>query len=89
MPEQKRTNMDCTDVKALLSAIIDGELPADDRHRAERHLADCATCRTVVSDAEHADALVAATVGLDGPDDRLPDGFEGAVLAVPATTATG
>jgi hypothetical protein len=73
--------MDCTDVKALLSAIIDGELAADDRHRAERHLADCAACRTVVGDAEHADALVAATVGLDGPDDRLPDGFEGAVLA--------
>jgi len=81
MPEQKRTNMDCTDVKALLSAIIDGELPADDRHRAERHLAECAACRTVVSEAEHADALVAAVVASDGTADRLPDGFERAVLA--------
>jgi hypothetical protein len=73
--------MDCTDVKALLSAIVDGELPPDDRHRAERHLAECATCRTFVSEAEHADALVVAAVGIDGPADRLPDGFEGAVLA--------
>ena len=73
--------MDCTDVKALLSAIIDGELTADLKHRAERHLAECAACRTLVSEAEHADALVAAAVGLDGPADRLPDGFEGAVLA--------
>ncbi len=81
MSEEKQTNMDCTDVKALLSAIIDGGLPAHDGHRAERHLAECAACRTLVSEAEHADALVAATVRLDGPADRLPDGFEGAVLA--------
>ncbi len=81
MNDQKQTNMDCTDVKALLSAIIDGGLPAHDGHRAERHLAECAACRTFVSEAEHADALVAATVRLDGPADRLPDGFEGAVLA--------
>ena len=81
MSEEKQANMDCTDVKALLSAIIDGGLAEDDRHRAERHLAECAACRTLVSEAEHADALVAATVRLDGPADRLPDGFEGAVLA--------
>jgi len=81
MNNEQRTNMDCTDVKALLSAIIDGALPADERHRSERHLADCAACRTFVSEAEHADALVAAAVRLDGPADRLPDGFEGAVLA--------
>ncbi len=81
MSEEKQTNMDCTDVKALLSAIIDGGLPAHDGHRAERHLAECAACRTFVSEAEHADALVAAAVQLDGPADRLPDGFEGAVLA--------
>ncbi len=81
MPQEKLTTMDCTDVKALLSAIIDGGLPAHDRHPAERHLAECAACRTFVSEAEHADALVAAAVRLGGPDDRLPDGFEGAVLA--------
>ena len=81
MSQEKRTNMDCTDVKALLSAIIDGGLPANDRHGAERHLAECGACRTLVSEAERADALVAAAVELDGPADRLPDGFEGAVLA--------
>ncbi len=79
--EEKQANMDCTDVKALLSAIIDGELPADDRHRAERHLAECAGCRSLVSETEHADTLVAAAVARSGPADRLPDGFEGRVLA--------
>ena len=81
MSDMSNLNMDCTDIKATLSAIIDGELPADDRHRAERHLADCAECRNLVSETEHADTLVGAAVRLDGPADRLPDGFEGAVLA--------
>ena len=82
MNETKDITMDCTDIKALLSAIIDGELAADRRHGAERHLAGCADCRTLVSLAEHGDALVAAAVGLDGDHaDRLPEGFESAVLA--------
>ena len=28
-----------------LQALIDGELRLDERHRAERHLAECAPCR--------------------------------------------
>ncbi len=82
MNDKNHVTMDCTDIKALLSAIIDGELALDQRHRAERHLAECADCRTVVSDAEHADAMVAIAVepGL-GRTDGLPEGFEAAVLA--------
>ncbi len=82
MNEKNHITMDCTDIKALLSGIIDGELAADQRHCAERHLAECADCRTVVSDAEHANMLVANAVGPgDGRPDRLPGGFEAAVLA--------
>ncbi len=81
MNDKSHMTMDCTDIKALLSAIIDGAGDPDERHRAERHLADCAACRKLVSDAEEADALLAAAVAGDGPNDRLPDGFEGAVLS--------
>ncbi len=82
MNDKNDITMDCTDIKALLSAIIDGELAADQRHRAERHLAECAGCRTVVNDAEHADMLIGTAVDRGGGHpDRLPDGFEAAVLA--------
>lgn len=82
MNDKNHITMDCTDIKALLSAILDGELAVDQRHRAERHLAQCADCRMVVSDAEHADSMVAKAIGPgDGHADRLPEGFEAAVLA--------
>ena len=81
MNDKSHRTMDCTDIKALLSAIIDGAGDPDERHRAERHLADCTACRKLVTDAEEADALLAAAVAGDGPNDRLPDGFEGAVLS--------
>ncbi len=81
MNDKSHMTMDCTDIKAMLSAIIDGAGDPDERHRAERHLAECAACRGLVSDTEQADALLAAAVDSDGPGDRLPDGFEGAVLS--------
>ena len=81
MNDKIHMTMDCTDIKAMLSAIIDGAGDPDERHRAERHLADCTACRRLVSDAEQADALLAAAVDSDGPSDRLPEGFEGAVLS--------
>ncbi len=78
MNEPHNDTMDCTDIKALLSALVDDELAADQRHHAERHLTDCEGCRGLLSDAERYDALVAAAVA-DGPA-GLPDGFEQAVL---------
>lgn len=37
--------MSCDDVGPLLLRRLDGRLEADDRHRLESHLAQCAACR--------------------------------------------
>lgn len=73
--------MDCTDIKALLSALIDDCVESDTRHLAERHLADCNSCRTLLDEAEAAEAMVAASVDNLAPLDTLPDGFKANVLA--------
>lgn len=73
--------MDCTDIKALLSALIDDCVESDTRHLAERHLADCKSCRTLIDETEAAEAMVAASVGDLAPLDTLPDGFKASVLA--------
>ena len=52
--------MDCTDVKALLSGLVDDEVDGDVRHAAERHIAGCAGCRTLLDEAEALDALIRA-----------------------------
>jgi anti-sigma factor RsiW len=71
--------LDCTDIRAMLSALVDDELDAARRHAAERHLAGCAACRTLLDEAEGIDALGAAAAGRE---DRspLPAGFEDDVL---------
>ncbi|MCH7663872.1 MAG: zf-HC2 domain-containing protein [Chloroflexi bacterium] len=74
-------SLDCTDIKALLSALIDDCVESDTRHLAERHLADCKSCRTLIDEAEAAEAMVAASVGDLAPLDTLPDGFKANVLA--------
>lgn len=74
------TNLDCTDLKAFLSALIDDAIDADARHGAERHLAECADCRTLVDEVERADAALAEATAA-ATTDRLPDGFAPAVLA--------
>ncbi|MHC4272740.1 MAG: anti-sigma factor family protein [Planctomycetota bacterium] len=79
MTEQNDPKFDCTDIKAMLSALIDDEAEASDRYRAERHLADCKACRELLSDAERNDALVATAVAGPQPG-GLPAGFEAAVL---------
>ena len=45
----------CEDISAVLSGLLDGELEADVRHRAEVHLAQCDSCRALVSEAEDMD----------------------------------
>jgi hypothetical protein len=37
--------MNCSEVRELVSPLIDGELPADDWARAQEHLDRCDTCR--------------------------------------------
>lgn len=73
--------MDCTDIKALLSALIDDCVESETRHLAERHLADCKSCRTLLDESEAAEAMVAASVSDLAPLDTLPDGFKANVLA--------
>jgi hypothetical protein len=72
-------SMDCTDIKALLSALVDDTVTDDQRYEAERHLADCQACRTMLDDAEAAEALLRSQ--LVDEADALPAGFEQAVLA--------
>lgn len=73
--------MDCKDIQANLSGLLDDELTPERRHLAERHLVSCELCRTMIDDAERADALVSADVGawLD-ESSGLPQGFIDGVL---------
>jgi hypothetical protein len=75
---------DCTDIKALLSALVDGELDADTQHAAERHLAECRACRTLVDQAESLNELIRLESDSTGGD-ALPDGFARSVLQRTAT----
>lgn len=74
------TTIDCTDIKALLSPYIDGQLDEQTRHRAERHIAQCEACRNLVNQAEQLDALIAADVQAATPPGLSPD-FFGSVMA--------
>jgi len=73
--------MDCTDIKVLLSGLIDDELDAETRHLAERHIAECRACRDLVDEAEAAHQLLASEAELNLAPDELPAGFAGAVLS--------
>ena len=73
--------MDCTDIRVLLSGLIDDEVDGDTRHAAERHLAECAECRALIDEAESLNQLiVTSTAGADGIEPLSPD-FIGNVLS--------
>ena len=74
-------SMDCTDIRALLSGLLDDELEQDVRHDAERHLAECDTCRSLVDETEQLDALIVADATSIAGSTGLPEGFEARVLA--------
>ena len=83
MTEPTRTTMravDCTDIKAMLSGLIDDEVDATARHEAERHLAECGRCRQLLDEAEALDELVQADVESLIDPRGLPTGFEAVVL---------
>ena len=73
--------MDCTDIKSLLSALLDDHLDAPTLHRAERHLAECRSCRNFVGEAERNERLIAEEVASAFWGDGPPEGFEQAVLS--------
>ena len=81
MNDRPKENLDCTDIKALLSALIDDRIDAESRYRAERHLGECNACRELVSEAELNEALIAAQGRPDSGNTELPEGFEVAVLS--------
>ena len=73
-------SMDCTDIKVLLSGLIDDELDAQTRHLAERHLAECTDCRNIMNEAEALTGFIALEAE-EGGAGALPEGFAGAVLS--------
>ncbi len=81
MDEKLMETLDCTDIKALLSGLIDDRVDPALRHRAERHLAECKPCRQLLNQAETAEAMVAASVSALGDSEALPEEFEAKVLA--------
>jgi predicted anti-sigma-YlaC factor YlaD len=48
---------DCRPLFAYLSAYLDGELPAVDCRRLERHCRECRRCRTVIDGLRRTVAL--------------------------------
>jgi hypothetical protein len=72
---------DCTDIKVLLSALVDDQIDAEGRYAAERHLAECEACRRLMEQAESLDALVSADIRRLVDPRGLPAEFERQVLA--------
>ena len=81
MDEKLMETLDCTDIKALLSGLIDDRVDSATRHGAERHLAECKSCRELLDQAEAAETMVAASIAALGDAEPLPDQFESTVLA--------
>jgi hypothetical protein len=74
------TELDCKDIKALLSGYIDGELDQPTRHLADRHLAGCVPCRNLVEETERLNTLIALDAQRMMWPAGLPAGFEDKVL---------
>lgn len=74
------STFDCTDIKAILSGLVDDEIDSETRHVAERHLSGCPGCRALVNEAEGLDDLIAMEAATLAPR-RLPEGFVDSVLS--------
>ena len=74
-------NMDCTDIKVLLSGLIDDEIDEQTRYLAERHIAECKSCRDLLDEAEALNQTVAVEAQEHLAPDDLPRGFIGTVLS--------
>ena len=74
------SELDCKDIKALLSGYIDGELDQPTRHQADRHLAGCAPCQNLVEETERLNTLIALDAQRTMWPAGLPAGFEDKVL---------
>ncbi|MCL4210664.1 MAG: zf-HC2 domain-containing protein [Phycisphaeraceae bacterium] len=72
--------VDCGDVAALLSGLIDDVVDARTRHLAERHIATCSACAAMLDRAEKLDGLLGDALSLEA-EQPLPVGFADAVFA--------
>lgn len=72
--------MDCTDLTAILSGLLDDEVDPATRHEAERHLAECARCRTMVGRAESLDTSLRAAAHSWGRNEPVPPSLVDSVL---------
>ena len=81
MTESQLNNLDCQDIKAILSGLVDDEVDSATRHAAERHMAECKPCRDLLTQAESLNELVALDAQRNLWPVGLPAGFEDAVLS--------
>ncbi len=65
MHDRIRTHIDCTGMKAVLSAYLDDELARAERFEADTHLVGCAKCRTLVERAENLDRSLRSALDAD------------------------
>lgn len=64
---------ECRDMLPLLSAMIDGELSAEERERVERHLEDCPLCRLALEEMTEASESYRGLIPLLPPFGLRPD----------------
>lgn len=81
MTEQQLNNLDCKDIKAILSGLVDDEVDQATRHAAERHLGGCQPCRDLLTQAEQLNEMVALDAQRHLWPVGLPAGFEDKVLS--------
>ncbi len=73
-------SMDCTDIKVVLSGLVDDELDAQTRHLAERHVAECNDCRKLIDETESLNRLIVAEAETSGSPRAVSPDFVGTVL---------
>lgn len=61
-------HVDCTQCKEALSARLDGEESAAERHSIDAHLASCAACRRFADEAARVTRLARTAVATQEPD---------------------
>ncbi len=81
MNDKPIETIDCTDIRAMLSGLLDDQVAAETRYLAERHLAECPACRELLSEAERNEALIAAEAASHGSPEHPQQEFEAAVLS--------
>src|SRR4051794_10935371 len=59
--------------REILSALIDGELTADERRFVHEHLAECADCREVYDEFTHIHGMVVELPRLVAPESFVSD----------------